>query len=214
MFDTELESFKNGIDLRAYAAEQGYQLDRKESWRGSASCVTRTGTRSSSSAARMVTTSIFRFGRTTITARSSTSCRHRQRLSLGAVRKELRPYIGMPSSQLPAFPPLPKTSKDRLRVETEYAKMQDAPRHPYLENERALPASLLELERFAGRVRMDARGNAVFPHFDQGRALRLRDQEQGLHGLCCSGGTKGLWLQHVPCPMITGSCFAKARLMP
>ena len=35
MFDPELESFKNGIDLRAYAAEQGYQLDRKESWRGS-----------------------------------------------------------------------------------------------------------------------------------------------------------------------------------
>ena len=36
MFDAELESFKNGIDLRAYAAEQGYRLDRKESWRGSA----------------------------------------------------------------------------------------------------------------------------------------------------------------------------------
>ncbi len=35
MFDPELESFKTGIDLRAYAAEQGYQLDRKESWRGS-----------------------------------------------------------------------------------------------------------------------------------------------------------------------------------
>ena len=31
----ELESFETGIDLRAYAAEQGYQLDRKESWRGS-----------------------------------------------------------------------------------------------------------------------------------------------------------------------------------
>ena len=36
MFDPELESFKTGIDLRAYAADQGYQLDRKESWRGSA----------------------------------------------------------------------------------------------------------------------------------------------------------------------------------
>jgi hypothetical protein len=33
--DSELESFKSNIDLRAYAAGQGYQLDRKESWRGS-----------------------------------------------------------------------------------------------------------------------------------------------------------------------------------
>jgi hypothetical protein len=36
MFDPELESFKTAIDLRAYAASQGYVLDRKESWRGSA----------------------------------------------------------------------------------------------------------------------------------------------------------------------------------
>ena len=29
MVDSELESFKTNIDLRAYAAGQGYQLDRK-----------------------------------------------------------------------------------------------------------------------------------------------------------------------------------------
>ena len=34
--DAELESFKSRIDLRAYAAAQRYQLDRKESWQGSA----------------------------------------------------------------------------------------------------------------------------------------------------------------------------------
>lgn len=36
MFDPELESFKTSIDLRAYAANHGYELDPKESWRGSA----------------------------------------------------------------------------------------------------------------------------------------------------------------------------------
>jgi hypothetical protein len=36
MFDPELESFKTSMDLRAYAAHQGYVLDGKESWRGSA----------------------------------------------------------------------------------------------------------------------------------------------------------------------------------
>ena len=34
--DLELEKFKTEIDLRAYAAEQSYHLDRKASWRGSA----------------------------------------------------------------------------------------------------------------------------------------------------------------------------------
>jgi hypothetical protein len=34
--DPELEAFKNGIDLRAYAASHGYALDSRESWRGCA----------------------------------------------------------------------------------------------------------------------------------------------------------------------------------
>lgn len=33
--DPELEAFKVGIDLGAYAADRGYAFDRKESWRGS-----------------------------------------------------------------------------------------------------------------------------------------------------------------------------------
>ena len=33
--DRELEAFKTGIDLRAFAAGEGYTFDRKESWRGS-----------------------------------------------------------------------------------------------------------------------------------------------------------------------------------
>jgi len=35
-WDSELEDFKSKIDLREYAAGQGYTLDRRESWRGSA----------------------------------------------------------------------------------------------------------------------------------------------------------------------------------
>ena len=35
-WDSELEDFKRKIDLREYAAELGYTLDRRESWRGSA----------------------------------------------------------------------------------------------------------------------------------------------------------------------------------
>src|ERR1039458_5062314 len=79
-----------------------------------------------------------------------------------------------------------------MRVETEYRKMQDARRHPYLENERALPASLLESERFAGRVRIDARGNAVFPHFDQEGLCGYEIKNAGFTGFS-AGGNKGVW---------------------
>jgi len=195
MFDPELESFKTGIDIRAYAAEMGYQLDRKESWRGSSIMRHTNGDKviiKRGSDGHYVYFSVR-------DDRDNGSIidfvQNRQRLSLGAVRKELRPWIGMPSSQLPVFPPLQRTSKDRMRVETEFAKMQDAPRHPYLENERALPASLLGLERFAGRVRMDARGNAAFPHFDGDGLCGYEIKSKGFTGFS-SGGTKGLWLSH------------------
>jgi hypothetical protein len=33
--DSELERFKTAIDLWVYAGQQGYELDRKDSWAGS-----------------------------------------------------------------------------------------------------------------------------------------------------------------------------------
>src|SRR5664279_4227489 len=195
MADSELESMKRGIDLRAYAAEQGYQLDRKESWRGSSIMRHPNGDKVIIKRGSDRHYVYFSVRNDNDNGSIIDFVQNRQRLSLGAVRKELRPWIGMPSSQLPAFPPLPKTSKDRMRVETEFARMQDAPYHPYLENERALPASLLGLDRFAGRVRMDARGNAVFPHFDQNGLSGYEIKNKGFTGFS-SGGTKGLFFSH------------------
>ena len=98
---------------------------------------------------------------------------HRNRVSLGVVRKELRPWVGAPPVPVPALPPLAKSSKDRLRVETEFAKMCDGTRHPYLENVRAIPAWLLASERFARRVRIDQHhGNrAIFPAYSMLRVF-------------------------------------------
>jgi hypothetical protein len=87
---------------------------------------------------------------------------NRQKLSLGAVRKELRPWVCAPPVPVPSFPTLPKVEKDRMKVEATYARMQDAVTgHPYLDRERSLPGALLTVDRFAGRVRIDDRGNAV-----------------------------------------------------
>jgi hypothetical protein len=190
--DDELENFKLRIDLRAYAAAHGYQLDRKESWRGSA--VMRDGRGDKIIIKRDTDGHYVYFSVRDDRDHGSLIdfVQFRQNLSLGAVRKELRPWIGQPPVPVPPFPALPKTAKDRMRVETEYRKMQDVRRHPYLEGERAIPAALLELERFAGRVRMDARGNAVFPHFDQDGLCGYEIKNSGFTGFA-AGGSKGLW---------------------
>ena len=49
--------------------------------------------------------------------------------------------------------------------------------------------------RFAGRIRIDARGNAVFPHFDAEGLCGYEIKNRGFTGFA-SGGSKGLWLSH------------------
>jgi hypothetical protein len=194
MFDPELENFKSNIDLRAYAAGQGYQWDRKESWRGSSVMRHPNGDKiiiKRDSDNHYVFFSVHREASGSIIDFVQTQ----QNLSLGAVRKELRPWLNTPSSPLPPYPALSKTSKDRMGVETAYAKMQDAPRHPYLENARAIPTALLASERFAGRVRIDGRGNAIFPHFDSDGLCGYEIKNVGFTGFA-TGGVKGLWLSH------------------
>jgi len=79
-----------------------------------------------------------------------------------------------------------------MQVEAEYQRMRDAIPHAYLERGRRLPLALLSSERFAGRIRTDARGNAVFPHFD---ALGLCGYElKNWHFTgFAKGGEKGRW---------------------
>jgi hypothetical protein len=193
MFDLELQRFKKDIDLRAYAASQGYKLDPKESCRGSAVMRHMAGDKiiiKRDADSHYVYFSVRDDGdHGTIIDFAS----RRLGLSLGAVRKELRPWIGMPSSALPSFPSLPTVAKDRLRVYREHARMPDAPNHPYLVNERGIPAELLADERFAGRVKIDGRGNAVFPHFDADGLTGYELKNRNFTGFA-SGGVKALWV--------------------
>jgi hypothetical protein len=56
-------------------------------------------------------------------------------------------------------------------------------------------APLLALERFAGRVRIDDRGNAIFPHFDAQGLSSYEFKNVCFTGFA-AGGTKALWLSH------------------
>jgi len=202
MVDSELESFKTNIDLRAYAAGQGYQLDRKESWRGTS--VMRHPVSHDKVIIKRGTDGHYVY----FSVRDDRDngsiidfVQFRQGLSLGAVRKELRPWIGQPPVPVPVFPALHKTERDQAKVEAAYVRMRDAATgHPYLEHERALPPALLALDRFAGRIRLEpcevaSYPNAIFPHFDHKGLCGYEIKNVGFTGFA-SGGSKALWLSH------------------
>jgi len=190
--DGELEAFKRDIDVRQFAASLGYEIDPRESWRGST--VMRCG------ADKIVVKRNHNGHYVFFSVRDDRDngtiidfLQRRQKLSLGAVRQALRPWIGKPA--LPLFPKLKSSSQDRLRVESEYRRMDQVLRHSYLEHERCLPAVVLSSRRFAGRVRRDRRGNAVFPHFDREGLCGYEIKNTGFTGFA-AGGAKGLWFSH------------------
>jgi len=191
--DTELDTFKREIDLRPLAISLGYAIDRRESWRGST--VLRNG--GDKIVVKRNGNGHFVFFSVRDDSDHGTIIdflQRRKNLSLGAVRQFLRPWIDRPATP-PPFAKLEPTSPDRMRVESEYRSMVPAPRHPYLEHARRLPASLFSSPRFAGRVRIDRRGNAVFPHFDCAGLSGYEIKNQGFTGFA-AGGRKGLWFSH------------------
>ena len=192
--NSELDTFKRQIDLRQFAVSLGYEMDRRESWRGST--VLRRG------ADKIVVKRNGNGHYVFFSVRDDDDhgtlidfLQRRQNLSLGAVRQILRPWIGRPAATVRLFPKLEPTSSDRMRVENEYRRMADALRHPYLEDERCLPATLLAAPRFAGRVRSDSRGSAVFPHFDAVGLCGYEIKNTRFTGFA-AGGQKGLWFSH------------------
>ena len=191
--DAELESFKREIDLRQFAVSLGYEIDRRESWRGST--VLRCGAdkivvkRSGNGHYVFFSVRDDRDNGTVIDF-----LQRRQHLSLGAVRQILRPWLGRPSAPS-QFPKLEPASPDRMRVESAYRRMVNAQRFPYLEHQRCVPAAVLLSPRFAGRMRIDSLGNTVFPHCDAAGLCGYEIKNRGFTGFA-AGGQKGLWFSH------------------
>jgi hypothetical protein len=192
--DSELDAFKREIDLCQFAASFGYELDRRESWRGSA--VLRCA------GDKIVVKRNHNGHYVFFSVRDDSDhgtiidfLQRRRHLTLGAVRLALRPWIVQPVAAVPLFPKLEPTSPDRVQVESQYRRMAKALRHPYLEQARCVPATLLGAPRFAGRVRIDSRGNAIFPHFDGAGLCGYEIKNQRFTGFA-RGGQKGLWLSH------------------
>src|SRR2546425_7992948 len=191
--DSELDAFKREIDLCQFAVSLGYEMDRRESWRGST--VLRGG------ADKIVVKRNGNGHYVFFSVRDDDDhgtlndfLQRRRNLSLGAVRQSLRPWIGRREAS-PQFLGLESTSPNRMHVECAYRRMANAQRFPYLEHERGVPADVLLAPRFAGRMRIDSRGNTVFPHFDAAGLCGYEIKNCGFAGFA-AGGQKGLWFSH------------------
>src|SRR6516165_10235548 len=129
MADQELEDIKTKIDLRSYAASQGYELKPKDSWRGS-SCMRRGGDKLFIKVDGDGHWVYFNVNDEKDNGSIIDFVQRRKRINIGWVKKELRPLLGKRARPLPEFPALPRTPTDRLLVESQYARMEDALRHP------------------------------------------------------------------------------------
>lgn len=213
MSDPELEKMKTGINLTEYAAAQGYCLDWKESSRNSVS-MRHPGNGDKIIIARGQDDHWIYFS--VHDDRDSGSIidfvQRRQGGSLGSVRKTLRVWQG--SSYLKPAPEafvrkVEKTTRDRQAVIAAFNRMRNVKEHPYLKT-RAIGKEILSLERFWGRVRIDNRGNAVFPHYDWQGLCGFEIKNKNFTGFS-PGGEKGLWESHVfpndTCLVVTESAI-------
>jgi hypothetical protein len=151
----ELDRFKRSISLQAYAAAQGYEVDRKESWAGSAVMRHPDGDKIVITRDRDGHFIYFSVRDPRDHGSIVDFIQRRKRLNLGEVRKELRRWSRESRPSVPVFHELVKTPKDRQQVISQYCRMQDARRHAYLETERCIPDPPSGTVPYAGRARCD-----------------------------------------------------------
>lgn len=119
-------------------------------------------------------------------------------LNLGQVRKELRPWVGAsptierkPEADRPAKPtPSTVDIQNALIVFNQFSPA--AGEQVYLEDERGITTATLKDPRFINRIRIDAMGNAVFPHYDRNGFCGFELKNDGFTGFS-KGGVKALW---------------------
>jgi len=191
---TELEDMKR-IDLCQYVASRGFVLDRRQSSRSSV--VMRHANGDKLIIAKSPNGQYVYFN-----AKGSDNgtivdfIQSRDRVSLGEVRKLLRPWLtsgGSFPTDLPMLPiTLQPSQHDAAQVLANWLKARPLGRsNPYLEQERGIPAAVLHHTVFRDRIRVDERSNILFPHFNAAGLCGFEIKNVGWTGFS-PGGIKGL----------------------
>ena len=122
--------------------------------------------------------------------------------NLGEARRVLRLWTGATPTKV--YEPLePAPRFDRAFVKAQYAKAKPLAWHDYLEKERCIPREVLLSGRFKGRLRVDERGNVLFPHYDVDELCGFEKRSRTFKGFA-DMGEKGLW---------TSNCFPEDKIL-
>ncbi|WP_437186710.1 DUF3991 domain-containing protein [Planctomicrobium sp. SH668] len=192
--EQELEEFKK-LDLCQYAASRGFVLDRRQSSRSSAVLKHSNGDKLIVAKNRNGQFMYFN-AKGNDNGTIIDFVQSRERCSLGEVRKLLRPWLNGTASPPPTSQTLPidlqPSEHDAALVLGRWLQAKPIGQtHPYLETVRHIPRAVLKHPIFEDRIRIDARGNALFPHYNQAGLCGFETKNIGWTGFS-PGGIKGL----------------------
>lgn len=197
---SELETFKRQINLTEYAVSHGFEVDRRASSRNSVGLAHPSGDKIIVGMGHDEHWIYFSVRDPADSGSIIDFDQLRNGGTLGDVRKRLRQWRGHGTAS-PTRPPasrfverLEPVVTNHIAVRAAYEAAQPVEgHHRYLTTTRCLPPALLVSDRFAGRIRIDHRGNALFPHWNAEKLIcGFEIKNDGFTGFA-PGGTKGLW---------------------
>lgn len=192
----ELEQFKSSINLTEYMASVGYELDKSRGASSRNSAVMRDSGGDKLIVAKGQDNHWVYFSVKDQADNGSIIdfVQKRKGANLGQVRKALRPWLGRPAEPVEGrkfVADLQPSDPQRQRVMHAYAQAQPTQAHRYLMG-RGITSAIQHDPRFAGTVRIDPKGNAVFPHYDSAGLSGYELKNKDFTGFS-RGGSKGLW---------------------
>jgi len=190
----ELDLFKKNIDLREFAASEGYFLDKKKSSQTSSVMRNVDGDKLVMAKDNKSSNYIYFSVRDPLDNGTIIDfLTNRNGGNLGQIRKILRGWLGLsaPKTNLPTFEPLKPASKDIREAVIYYEKANYFSDSPFLEW-RGLKRTLINAPRFKNCFKMDSRGNVLFPHYNRHGLCGFEKKNYKFTGYA-GGGVKGLW---------------------
>lgn len=192
----QLERFKTDINLVEYARGQGYEYDISRSTRSSAVLEHSNGDKIVVTTDRDGHGIYFSVRDNRDNGSIIDFVQNRQPLNLGEVRKELRPWLeGFSISPTEPIPKPQPLQPDRFEILEKVSRMRFATSHPYLED-RGISRQTLTSDRFAGKVLIDDRARAIFPHRDENGITGFEARDYSVKGFS-RGGQKSIWYSNL-----------------
>lgn len=198
--DIELQRFKTDINLVEFACNRfGYIVDAKGS--SPNSIVLRNGAGEKLIVTRDLDGHYVYFAPKTPYPKDLGSIidfiQARLNVTLGQVRGILRSYQGtswpphLPEKTVRRIQRIKPVTQDTLAVLKTYEGFSELSHSMYLES-RGLPKEVYTSSRFASKIRVDCKGNLIFPHFDKQGVCGFERKNKNFIGFS-RGGKKAIW---------------------